>query len=426
MDNHHTRRNAIINILGESLWGLKANLIVPSVILAVLLYQYGASPALIGAISAIETSTLLIPQLFGGYIFHSRARRKKQLVLWHYLAMLPFNILMGVLTLLANQMDSALYRLLMLACFACYTGAIGIVSASWFEYFIGTVYEPGIRGTVMGLSAFSSSILGTAGTLFAGWMLKNFQTPQVYAWLYWISWGIGMLSITVFLFIKDPQAGEEFSESPRPTFKDLAGSMRLSLAHSNFRRYLVGRTLAVVGFSIVPFIAIYFTSAAGGGLTRDAVVSSYSALTIASAVGSLIFGRLGDRLGHRWSILFGASMQVIALMFATLFPTPLGCILAYTFAGLTSSCAFVSHYNLVIEMCPSENRVAHISMANLLIGVPSALAPLAAGWIATEWSIPILFMICAIISLLAVVWFSLFFKEPRIQARAVGVVEPAP
>ena len=63
MNNPHTRRNALLNIFGETVWGLKANLVVPSVILAVLLYQAGASPALIGSISAIETSMMLLPQL---------------------------------------------------------------------------------------------------------------------------------------------------------------------------------------------------------------------------------------------------------------------------------------------------------------------------------------------------------------------------
>jgi hypothetical protein len=72
-----TRRNALLNIFGESIWGLKANMVVPSVILAVLLYQYGASPELIGAISAIEISMQLIPQMAGGYIFHSRARQRR-------------------------------------------------------------------------------------------------------------------------------------------------------------------------------------------------------------------------------------------------------------------------------------------------------------------------------------------------------------
>lgn len=410
----HTRRNALLNISGEAVWGLKASLITPSVVLAVLLHQYGASPELIGSISAIETSMLLLPQMLGGYLFHSRAHRKVQLVLWHYLAMLPFSIIMGVLTLFSPQIDPAIYRVAMLVCFACYTGTIGIVLASWFEYFLGTIYDGSIRGTVMGLSAFAAAVTGTFGALFAGWLIQALPFPDAYGYLYLISWGLGMLSITLFLFIKDPGSVNAIAE-PRPSVKSLVDSLRMSMGEPNFRAYLFGRVLAAVGFGIVPFIAIYYTSQLGGGLASETVVASYSAFTVANAVGSLVLGRLGDRMGHRMGIILGAGMQVLALLIAVLISGPLGCILTYAGAGLASSCGFVSHYNLVMEMCPPQNtnRVAHISTANLVIGIPASLAPLLAGWIAGTWGIPVLFMICIAVSLGAVLWLGLRFKEPR-------------
>lgn len=410
----HTRRNALLNISGEAVWGLKASLIAPSVILAVLLHQYGASPELIGSISAIETSMLLLPQMLGGYLFHSRAHRKVQLVLWHYLAMLPFTVVMGILTLLAPRIDPAIYRVAMLVCFACYTGTIGIVSASWVEYFLGTIYDGSIRGTVMGLSASGAAVSGTLGALFAGWLIQTFPFPDAYGYLYILSWVLGMISITLFLFIRDPGSATAEPE-PRPSLGSLIASLRMSMAEANFRSYLFGRVLAAVGFGIVPFIAIYYTSQAGGGLASETVVASYSAFTVASALGSLVLGRLGDRMGHRLGIVFGAGMQVVALLIAVLISGPLGCILTYAGAGLASSCGFVSHYNLVMEMCPPQNtnRVAHISTANLIIGLPASLAPLLAGWIAGTWNIPTLFMLCIAVSLAAVLWLGLQFKEPR-------------
>ncbi len=415
MDDHFTRHNALLNILGEFVWGLKANLIVPSVILSVLLYQYGASPELIGSITAIETSMILLPQMLGGYLFHSRARRKRQLVLWHYLVMLPFNIVMGILTFAARQMDPAVYRTAMLVCFACYTGAIGVVSASWFEYFMGTIYESSIRGTVMGLSTFGASITGTFGALFAGWLIGSLPLPDAYAWLYLISWAFGMLSISMFIFIKDPAGGTPVMDEKRPSLHSLSLSLRMSMGVANFRTYLLGRIMAISGFSIIPFVAIYFTSLSGGGLSKETVVASYSAFTISNALGGLFLGRLGDRFGHRWGILFGAGMQVLTLLAALSVPGMAGCILTYSGAGFAAACGFISHYNLVMDMCPPENpnRVAHISMANLAIGIPASLAPLAAGWVAGGWGIPTLFTICLGISLAALLWLVVRFKEPR-------------
>ena len=416
MDDHLTRRNALLNIAGESLWGLKANLVVPSVILAVLLYQYGASPELIGTISAIEISMQLIPQMLGSYVFHSRARRKVQLVRWHYLVMLPFTLIMGILIFFADQMDPALFRTGMLVSFACYIAAIGVVAASWVEFFIGTIYDAGIRGTVMGLSSFGASLAGTGGALFAGWLIGVLPGIRAYAWLYVISWILGMVSITLFLFIKDP-GGVDHPEVGPPSLAELAASLRFSLALVNFRNYLIGRVLAVCAFGLIPFIAIYFTSNAGGGLAKETVVASFAAYTLANAAGALALGRLGDRLGHRWGILFGAGMQAVTLGIAILVPGGVGCILTYLGAGLANSCGFVSHANLVMEMCPPENKhpVAHISIANLVIGIPAAAAPILAGWVAGTWSVPTLFTACLVISLVALLWLVLRFKEPRLE-----------
>ena len=415
MDAQLTRRNALINIVGESVLGFKTNLIVPSVILSVLLYQFGASPVMIGSISAIETSMLLLPQMLGGYLFHSRARRKRQIVLWHYLVILPFNIVMGVLTFNARQMDPAIYRSAMLVCFALNTGAIGVIAASWFEYFLGTIYETNFRGTVMGLSAFGASIAGTLGALFASWLIGRLPLPDAYAWLYLISWVFGMISISLFIFIKDPGSVAVEPDEKRPTLRSLGASLRISLGAANFRSYLLGRMMAVSGFSIIPFIAIYFTSTTGGGLSKETVVASYSAFNIANALGGLALGRLGDRFGHRWGILSGTCMQTLALIAALTLPGAAGCILVYTGAGLAASCGNISHNNLVMELCPAENpnRVAHISMANLVIGIPALLAPLAAGWVAGGWGIPSMFTICLAISLAALLWLALRFKEPR-------------
>ena len=74
------------------------------------------------------------------------------------------------------------------------------------------------------------------------------------------------------------------------------------------------------GFGLIPFIAIYYTSSAGGGLAKDYVVASFSAYTLANALGALVLGRLGDRFGHRWGILFGAAMQAVTLGIAVLVP----------------------------------------------------------------------------------------------------------
>ena len=61
-----------------------------------------------------------------------------------------------------------------------------------------------------------------------------------------------------------------------------------------------------------------------------------------------------------------------------------------------------------MDMCPPDNkhRVAHISIANLVIGVPAAASPILSGWVAGNWNVPTLFTVCLGISLVALLWLA--------------------
>jgi MFS family permease len=418
MSDRTFRRNVVVNTIGESIWGLKSNMVVSSVVLAMLLHQFGASPLAIGSIGAIEASMLLLPQMLGGYIFHSRAKRKVQLVIWHYAVMLPFHLVMGIATFFSDHLSPGIYSAVMLVSFAGFMGSIGVVGASWFEYFYGTIFSGG-RGSALGLSIFGSSLAGTGGTLFAGALIRSLPFPQAYAWLYIIAWFLGVLSITCFLFIKD-EGETEAAVQPRPSASDLWKSLRASLGVPNFRTYLIGRAIALSAFGIMPFIAIHFTSPAGGSLAKGYVVSLYAAFTIANAGGSLIMGRIGDRIGYRPGILLAAAMQCVCLLFAIFLPGTAGCLATYFCAGLAAACTFVSNSNLIIEMCPHGNRVAHIATANLLLGVPSLIAPMLAGWLAAAGGIVPLFILSAVLSSVAFVWLSFRFRDPRRLAKGTA------
>ncbi len=50
---------------------------------------------------------------------------------------------------------------------------------------------------------------------------------------------------------------------------------------------------------------------------------------------------------------------------------------------------------------------------NLVIGLPAAAAPILSGLAAATWNIPALFTACLVLSLLALAWLALRFKEPR-------------
>jgi len=408
-----TLTNLAFYATGDSFWGFMTSMTASSVVLVFLLHEFGANNSMIGSISALETGGYLLPQFFGVYLFRSIARRKRQLAAWHCLVVLPFMLIMSLLTFFSGSLSPVVYRWGMLLSYACYTTTLGIVIAAWVEHYMGYVFKPDVRGSVMGLAAFGFSLAGMGGSIFAGWFIEQVTMPNSYALLYLMGVGLGVISFVFFLSVKDPQPYPEETHQEPIHLKEFFQTIGSSLKGDNFRNFIIGRILMTMGFCIVPFIAIHYSSSVGGSLSAGAVVSSYSALTFANAVGSLILGRMGDLHGHRLGLIIGVVVQIAALVVLMFIPGSLGCVLAYAGAGVIGAAGNVPVYTLILETCPHEKRMLHISVANFLIGVPAALAPVLAGIVAERVDLRYLFAACACITLLSLFWLVVRFKEPR-------------
>jgi len=415
-------RNTAFNVAGELLWGFQANLVASATVLTVFLREYGANARMIGAIAAIETAAFLLPQGLAVYLFRSPRRRKAHLVAFHLLTVIPFLFLMAGVAALAPGLEAGApsgQRALSpeLLCWALLAGwaghviSCGVVLAAWNDWW-ASVFDRSIRGTVMGASMAASALAGTGGALVAGWLLRTSQHPRVYVVLYALAGALAAVSICVFLCIRDPAEQGPDSDLGM-SLPSLLARFRESLRNANFRAFLIGRILAAAGFGIVPFIAVRFTSASGGGLSGGTVVSCGAGMTAAMAASSLVLGRLGDRHGHRTGMLIGAGTQVAALLVLLLCRGWVGCVLAYAGAGVCMGVGWVSHYNMLFETCPHDSRLAHITVGNLILGLTTAAAPLLAGAVAERWGLNVLFTVCLAVSVGALLWFLMRVRDPR-------------
>ena len=405
------RRNTALNAAGEALFGFKGNLVASFTVLTVLLRDHGASEGMIGAVWSIETAGALLPQLLGLYVFHSYRQRRRRLIVWHVVVMLPILAVMAALTFASKGIDPAAYRWAMLGCHGYYWFMIGVVNAAWSDFIAG-LFPVAIRGTAMGLAMCAASLAGAAGALTAGWLLRLYPGPQVFACLYAGAWVIGTASMCLWIPVDD-RVLQQIPEPPAPSVPVLARHFAQSLSDANFRAFVVARILATLGFCVTPFIALRFMAPAGGGLARSTVVSCGAAMTLGFALASLFLGPLGDRYGHRLGVLLGIGAQIAALLLLLGVPSLAGCILAYGCAGVSNACGVVSSGNMTFETCPHGHRMAHISVSNLLIGTPMAFAAILAGLLAERASLALVFRLCLLISSAALLWCLFRVKEPR-------------
>jgi len=397
----------------EALWGFQASLTSSATVLTVYLLQHGASKAMIGSISAVEAAAFIIPQAIALYIFTSTKGRRRQLFVWHMLLIIPWIFGAGLFILLCGGFANLAKAWIVLVLYALYCCGIGTVGAAWVDW-VANVFEKGVRGMAMGLSWGFSAIAGTVGGLLAGRLIEKADGDAVFGWLYLAAGVLATLSVLSFYLIKDPKASEPDAK-PDMDFMELQRKFAASLSLPNFKSFLVGRMLATAGFCVTPFIAVNYLSPAGGGLSDGVIVSCGAAMTAGSALGNLVLGGLGDKKGHRLGIVIGIAMQIASLL-AMLFSAGLAsCLAAYFAAGLCVAASMISHSNMVIEMCPHDHRLAHITVGALVMSPAAILLPLLAGYLATWPSIGlrgVLGMSLAF-SVVSLAWMIWRVKDPR-------------
>ena len=262
--------NAAFDIVGESLWGFQAGMITSVTVLVMILRQFGAGPAMIGSISSIETCAMLFPQVIGLTLFRSRSRRKVQLMVYHYVVMIPLLFLIAGVLHFAPRLPSNVARICLLTCWGLFVTSIGVVIAVWMDWVAG-LFEVRFRGTVMGLSFCGASALGAAGGLLSGWLIGHGHSANTYSSLYFWSAVIATVAMTTFWFIDDPGALE--ADKPSLSTSHIVGNLRESLGDDNFRAFLIGRIIATSGFCILPLVANYFASRDGGAIGPGTLVT---------------------------------------------------------------------------------------------------------------------------------------------------------
>lgn len=421
------RRNTILNMAGESLWGFQTALIASATVLTVLLTNFGASARLIGVIPAIEGTLIVLPQVAGIWLFHGSTSRRRDLVLWHITLPIPMLLAMGILILTPARENPSFMRGTLLLMFAAFVAGIGAIVSVWMDW-LADMFRPAIRGTAIGIAFAASALAGVAGGMIAGALIEKWPGLLTYGLLYVIASVIAAGSFACFWFIGETPAPADPARNPSPpTPAETWNRFRLSLTDHNFSRYIVGRGLAAAGFAMTPFIAIYYQSREGGGLSSGMIVAAGSLMALGSAAGNLTFGWVGDRLGHRLGVIAGAVMQAVTLAVLLTTHGPWFCALAYFCAGICVSSAFVSHSNILYESCPHDHRLSHITLGNMVLALPMMLGGILAGQVAQGLGLKPMFGMCLVLSLGSAVWLTLLVRDPRQKStKSIAVEKSTP
>lgn len=169
------------------------------------------------------------------------------------------------------------------------------------------------------------------------------------------------------------------------------------------------------GFMLYPFFALYLTKKFEIGMSTVGIL--FAVFSISGMVGSALGGALADRMGRKWVIvasLLLSSLSALGMGFA---PTLAVFVAVSVIVGTLSSIGGPAHEAVVADLLPPDKRAEGYGIIRMVFNIAVIIAPPIAGLLVSK-SYLTLFIVDAVISLIAAAIVMLFLPETKPEAHA--------
>ncbi len=405
--HHHsltraTRRNFRLNVANGAITAGSENSVgSPELVMTAYAAHLTDNPILLGLITPLPGATWSLPQLFVIPLMH---RRAYALPIYRAAAFVRIGFWI-VLALAALLSRNPTVLLLSLFAFLVIAGLAGGVAGLPFIEVTGKTIPPSQRGHVFGLRVALAGVLAIIGSqvviLFTG-PEAIFDFPVGFGMCFLVATVAQVLGQGAFALIDEPPADTRVTHA-RPSLRLFASIWR---SDANFRRYVLGRTFAVLGGMASGLVIVYANQELGVRLEMAGVYLFASSLL--SPAFSMMAGRMSVRIGNRLPVAAGMMMMGLGWLMLLL-AKPLGVhgrsaetfmFVVYALLALHKGLLFSNMMALGLNITPENDHSLYMGAVNTWIGV-LLLVTMTSGAIARLIGYQALFaltLVCAVIS----------------------------
>lgn len=373
------RKNFILGVLSESLWGLGLGFYMPATLLNLALVDLGGSAVLAGLLIAIFATGINLPQAFSALILPPRFSDPPKAALLHIPALLG-PLVSGSAFVIFPVSDPHSRLVCFLAGFTLFSVGIGLVVPHWITAISRSLPEK-IRGRYFGTSFFASGLCATSTGWLGNYWASRGGLEWGYATCFLIAVPFMVLSLVVLSRLK-PIAARPQAPPPGAWKKSFLLLNRKLLEPGPFRVGLLLVFFMILVASCGNLLTVY--------LREKMKVEAYwfqlfsPALSLGGMAGCFFLGWLADRKGLRaaYQTAFTAGLLTMLLTFLT------GTVVStFCFAGLGFlEAAFpVLNLSLVLKLAMNKKDTSvQVGLFNTLMSPWNFLLPLAMGWLAAH------------------------------------------
>jgi HEAT repeat protein len=340
-----------------------------------MLNHLGVSPRVLGLlIGLMQLSGVL--QLLSIVAYSFLPRRKFFWMAGHLVHRLAGLAIAASAAVFASGAGRAPAALIVSAAMVASWAAMNLTSSGWMSWMADLVPEDTRGSFFLRRSAVFQGV--TVAWFFAASVLLDLFPDETRSWAYVLVFGIGAVGGVADILL---HAGiPEPARASRPRFS--AADFAAPIRDRNFLRYSISIGLAVLALNFAgPFQSPYVTSSSAIGapnvwLGIMTVISQLTWVAIAP-----LWGFVMDRYGRKPAVLMGFLVGLATLCYVFLTPGNYSYMLPLLSlaAGFFGPAFWEGSNQLMLTLAKPERRVVYISWYNTLIGLVSALGPIAGG-----------------------------------------------
>lgn len=367
--------------------------------LALFALGLGAGPAQIGMLSAFPNFLGNIFQIPAG-ILSDQIRDKRVLPIiggylnrstWLVLAFLPFLF----------PAEKRVAVVIFLASFRIIAANLGVPAWTALQ---AELIPRAIRGKYYANRNVVLNICALLATLAANFLLR-LSFPLNYRLMFFIATLLGIAA--TFIFSRIP-FGE--LEQKKPSSESIPYAQKLKSfvdglrEQKNFVSYCRSSLVWNFGVSLSSSLfAIYFVDVMGGQAGSWAIFAAVNLIT--QILIQRYWGRLADIYGQKSVMGFSGIGATTLPLLWWIAPNNWFPVIIYVINGLAWGGYNLAAFNLLLEVTPDENRPLYVGVYNTLMGIATAVGPLAGGFAAEKFGLRPIFLVSFAIRIVGLVVF---------------------
>ena len=407
----HLRYNVIANLLDGGFFGFALGFASFSTIIPLFVTQMTDSAILIGLAPAIHTIGWQLPQLFNaGQI--SRAREIKPIVLRNtFHERFPF-LMLAIIAFLIPIIGKE-WALFVTFIALIWQGLGGGFTANPWTSFISKIIPAESRGTFFGMQGGLVNLMVSISAVGAGYLLEKVPYPINYGYSFLIA--CVALAVSYIAIAKSREPSDDEKIIPDEQASMWSDAKAVLSKDTNFIWFLLVRALSqflTMGFGFYILL----------GLRRfgmDTITAGFltAAVTLTQTFANAGMGWLGDRIGHRKILIFGAIAGVISIAIAWYAPSIHWLYPAFIISGFANVSIWTISIAFTVDFGSEAERPTYIGLSNTLITPATVLAPIIGGWIVDKFDFEPMLAISAVVGIIIVFILIFIINDPRKMKR---------